>query len=97
MKVKKEDTKTADFSVVVAAVKRDIESGMHRLHKLDPNKYIHEVRDGMDVISIIIKDEESSNEESSGCKSSSASASSSGSSSSCVSSDVSTASSSSRG
>eukprot|EP00957_Ditylum_brightwellii_P171029 13019719-Ditylum_brightwellii.AAC.1 len=99
MKVKKDDTKAADFCVVVAATKRDIESGKHRQYKLDPNKFICETRDGMDDISIFIKDEESSDEESSGCKSFSASPPfsgllSSGLPSSSVSSDVSTASSS---
>eukprot|EP00957_Ditylum_brightwellii_P207352 15352584-Ditylum_brightwellii.AAC.1 len=75
MEVKKEDTKMANFCAVVAAVKKDIESGAHRFYKvvLDPNKYIWETRDGMDVISIIIEDEKSS-----GSKSSSASETSSG-------------------
>eukprot|EP00957_Ditylum_brightwellii_P010366 783779-Ditylum_brightwellii.AAC.1 len=94
MKVKKEDTKAADFCVVVAATKRDIKSRKHRPHKLDPNKYICETRDGMDVISIIIGDKESSDKESSGCKSSFASPSSSGLPSSCMSSGGFTASSS---
>eukprot|EP00957_Ditylum_brightwellii_P046438 3524603-Ditylum_brightwellii.AAC.1 len=65
MKVKKEDMKAADFSVVVAAIKRNIESRKHRLHTLDPNKYICETRDGMDVISITIEDKKSSNKDSS--------------------------------
>eukprot|EP00957_Ditylum_brightwellii_P181593 13832661-Ditylum_brightwellii.AAC.1 len=78
MKVKKEDMKAADFSAVVAAFKRDIESKKHGLHALDPNKYIHETRDDMDIISIVIEDKDSSDKESSNCESSSASASSSG-------------------
>ena len=73
MRVKKEDTKAADFRAVVAAAKRDIESRNHRQCQLDPNKLIRQKRDGMDVISIVIDDKESSDEESSGCKSSSAS------------------------
>eukprot|EP00957_Ditylum_brightwellii_P187347 14269004-Ditylum_brightwellii.AAC.1 len=94
MKVKKDNTKVADFCAVVAAVKRDNESGKHMQYKLDHNKFIPEMRDGMDVISIAIKDKESSDEESSGCKPSSTSPCSTGLPSSCVSSDVYTASSS---
>eukprot|EP00957_Ditylum_brightwellii_P038817 2933901-Ditylum_brightwellii.AAC.1 len=94
MKVKKDDTKAADFCAVVAAAKMDIESRKHRQYKLGPNKFICETRDGMDVISIVIEDKESSDEKSSGCNSSSASPSSSGLPFSCLSSDVSTASSS---
>eukprot|EP00957_Ditylum_brightwellii_P010397 786488-Ditylum_brightwellii.AAC.1 len=78
MKVKEDNTKAADFCAVVAAAKRAIESGKHRKYKLDPKKNIRETRDGMDVISIVIDDKESSDEESSGCKSSSASPSSTG-------------------
>eukprot|EP00957_Ditylum_brightwellii_P153372 11673445-Ditylum_brightwellii.AAC.1 len=89
MKVKKDNTKAADFCAVVAAAKRDIESKNHMQYKLDPKKYICEMRDGMDVILIVIEDKESSD-----YKSSSALPSSTGSPSSCVSSDVSTASSS---
>eukprot|EP00957_Ditylum_brightwellii_P114428 8724164-Ditylum_brightwellii.AAC.1 len=89
MKVKKDGTKAADFCAVVAVTKRDIESGKHRQYKLDANKFICETRDGMDVISTVVEDKESS-----GCKSSSASPSSTGPSSSCMSSNVSTASSS---
>ena len=74
MRVKKDDIKAADFCAVVAAAKRDIESGNHRQCKLDPKKLIRQTRDGMDVISIVVNDEESS-----GCKSSSASPSSAGS------------------
>eukprot|EP00957_Ditylum_brightwellii_P016199 1219080-Ditylum_brightwellii.AAC.1 len=73
MKVKKDNTKAADFCALVAAAKRDIESGKHRQYKLGPNKFIHETRDGMDVISIVIDDEEFSDEESSGSESSTAS------------------------
>eukprot|EP00957_Ditylum_brightwellii_P053064 4023525-Ditylum_brightwellii.AAC.1 len=99
MKVTKDNTKEADFCSVMASAKRDIESRKHRQYKLDPKKYIHETRDGIDVISIVIDDEESSDEESSGCESSSASppsfgSPSSGSPSSSMQSDVSTASSS---
>ena len=94
MKVKKDNTKVADFCAVVAAAKRDIESGKRKQYKLDPKKYICETKDGMGVILIVIDNKESSNEESSGCKSSSASPSSTGLPSSCVSSDDSTASSS---
>eukprot|EP00957_Ditylum_brightwellii_P053063 4023524-Ditylum_brightwellii.AAC.1 len=99
MKVKKDYMKATDFCQAVATTKRDIESGKHRQYKLDPNKFIHEMRNGTDVISIVIKDKESSYEESSGCKSSSTPPSSSGLPSSglpssSVSSDVSTASSS---
>jgi hypothetical protein len=74
MRVKKEDTKAADFRAVVAAAKRDIESRNHRQCQLDPNKLIRQTQDGMDVISIVVDDEQSS-----GCKSSSASPSSTGS------------------
>eukprot|EP00957_Ditylum_brightwellii_P112074 8545809-Ditylum_brightwellii.AAC.1 len=94
MKVKKDDMKAADFCEAVAAAKRDIESRKHRQYKLNPNKSIHETRDGMDVTSIIIKGKESSDEESSGCEPSSASPSSTGSPSSSMSSDISIASSS---
>ena len=86
MRVKKEDTKAADFRAVVAAAKRDIESRNHRQCKLDPKKLIPQTRDGMDVISIVVDDEESS-----GCKSLSASHSSTGSPSSSKESDVSNA------
>ena len=71
MRVKKDDIKAADFRAVVAAAKRDIESRNHRQCKLDPKKLIRQTRDGMDVISIVVDDEESS-----GCESSSASPSS---------------------
>eukprot|EP00957_Ditylum_brightwellii_P003152 239489-Ditylum_brightwellii.AAC.1 len=61
--------KAADFCAVVAATKRDIEYGKNKQYKLDPNKFICETRDGIDIISIVIDDEESSDEESSGCES----------------------------
>jgi hypothetical protein len=62
--------------------------------RISERKYIPEMRDGMDVISIIIGNKESSDEKSSDCKSSSASPSSTGLPSLYMSSDVSTASSS---
>ena len=74
MRVKKDDIKAADFRAVVAAAKRDNDSGNHRQCKLDPKKLIRQTQDGMDVISIVVDDEESS-----GCESSSASPSSAGS------------------
>eukprot|EP00957_Ditylum_brightwellii_P059902 4547800-Ditylum_brightwellii.AAC.1 len=73
MKVKKDNTKAADFHAVVAAAKRDIEFKNHRQYKVDQKKYIRETRDRMDLILIIIDDKESSDEESSCCNSSSAS------------------------
>eukprot|EP00957_Ditylum_brightwellii_P137771 10502909-Ditylum_brightwellii.AAC.1 len=94
MKVKKDNMNTANFCAVVPATKRDIESGKHKQYKLNPNKFICETKDGMNVISIVIEDKESFDEESSGCKSSFTSSSLSGLPSSCASSDVSTASSS---
>eukprot|EP00957_Ditylum_brightwellii_P201669 15326688-Ditylum_brightwellii.AAC.1 len=83
--------KMANFHAVVAVTKRDIESGVHRLHMsvLDPKKYICKTKDDTNIISIILEDKESS-----GCKSSSSFAPSSGLLSSCMSSDVSTTSSS---
>eukprot|EP00957_Ditylum_brightwellii_P067912 5155998-Ditylum_brightwellii.AAC.1 len=59
MKAKKDNTNVADFKAVVAAAKRGIESRKCRPHKLDPNKYICEPIDGMDVIFIVIEDKES--------------------------------------
>eukprot|EP00957_Ditylum_brightwellii_P019375 1461461-Ditylum_brightwellii.AAC.1 len=40
MKVKKGNTKVADFCVVVGAAKRTIESGKHRQYKLDQKKFV---------------------------------------------------------
>eukprot|EP00957_Ditylum_brightwellii_P069510 5278598-Ditylum_brightwellii.AAC.1 len=94
MNIKKDNTKVADFCEAVAAAKRDIESGKLRQCKLDPNKFICETRDGMDVISITIEDKESSNCKSSSTSPSSSGLPSSGLPSSSMSSDVSTASSS---